>query len=94
MIIRNNSIDIIDSDGTASIYNGIGYWTDFSYQNEYAIRVEGDTIKNGFCVAKTDRINVEGWNSNNGGFFNNSCIEINIKTGINHADNSALIVEN
>ena len=89
----NNSIEIIDSDGTASIYNGIGYWTDFTYENEYAIRVEGNTIINGYCVAQTNRINVDGWNANEGGFYNNSCIEINIKSGINHAENDATIVE-
>lgn len=93
VLIKNNSIEIIDSDGTVSIYNGIGYWTDFTYENEYAIRVEGNTIVNGYCVAQTNRINVDGWNTNDGGFYDNSCIEINIKSGINHAENNAIVVE-
>jgi hypothetical protein len=92
--IRNNLIDIIDNDGSSSIYKGIGYWTNINYENEFSIRIEGNSIKNGYCIAQTGRINVDGWNANGGCFFGNSCLELIIKSGINHAENDALITEN
>lgn len=93
VLIKDNIIDMWDTDGTASIYNGIGYWTNTNYQNEYSIRVEGNTIYNGYCVAKNERINVDGFNANGGGFYNNTCLEIHIKSGIHYSDNNAVIVE-
>ena len=93
VVIKDNKIDIIGGDLTASIYNGIGYWTDTDYRNEFSIRIEGNTINNGYCIAKTSRINVDGFNANGGGFYNNTCLEIHIISDINHAGNTAKIVE-
>ena len=73
--------------------NGIGYWTDTDYRNEFSIRIEGNTINNGYCIAKTSRINVDGFNANGGGLYNNTCLEIHIISDINHAGNTAKIVE-
>jgi hypothetical protein len=93
VVIKDNKIDIIGGDSSASIYNGIGYWTDTDYRNEFSIRIEGNTIKNGYCIAKTGRINVDGFNANGGGFYNNTCLEIHIISDISHSGNTAKIVE-
>lgn len=93
VIIKDNKIDIIGGDSSASIYNGIGYWTDTDYRNEFSIRIEGNAINNGYCIAKTSRINVDGFNANGGGFYNNTCLEIHIISDISHSGNTAKIVE-
>ena len=93
VLIKNNVIEIIGGDQTASIYNGIGYWTDTEYRNEYSIRIDGNTITNGFCIVKTGKINVAGFNSEGGGIYNNACQEIHIRSGIHCSDNIAQIIE-
>lgn len=93
VMVKNNTIQIIGGDASVAIYNGIGYWTDTEYQNEYSIRIEGNIITNGYCVLKTAAINVDGFNANGGGLYNNACDGIHIKTGLHHLNNNASIVE-
>ena len=93
VLIKNNTIEILGGDHTASIYNGIGYWTDTNYQNEYSIRIDSNVIINGYCIMKTGRINVDGFNADGGGLYHNTCQEIHIKSGIHCIDNDATIIE-
>ena len=93
VVIKDNKINIWHNDGTAGIYLGIGYYTNANYQNEYSIRIEGNTITNGYCVAKNNKINADGFSTSGGGFYNNTCSEIHIKLGMSHSDNNATIVE-
>lgn len=93
VLIKDNQINIWHNDGTSGIYLGIGYYTNATYQNEYAIRVESNTITNGLCVAKNNKINETGFSTDGGGFFNNTCLEIHVKAGMHHSGNQAKVIE-
>ncbi len=92
VIVRRN---IINMEGESDyknnvLHNGIGYYTDFASVdgNEESIRIESNTINNGYVHLINARINTDRFNMNGGGVFNNIAEAYILKEGINHSGNT------
>ena len=92
VIIRRN---IINMEGEADyknnvLHNGIGYYTDFTSVdgNEESIRIESNTINNGYVHLINPRINTDKFNMNGGGVYNNKAEAYLLKKGISHSGNT------
>lgn len=92
VIIKDNTINIegpIDLENR-DLHGGIGYYTNFSTENgnEESIRIESNTINNGYIQIVHSRVNTTRFNLNEGGIYNNIAVAFFLKNGINNSGNT------
>lgn len=89
--ILSNTITCASYDGVPHIYDGIGFWRNYSTTDvaEYSIRIEGNTISRGAICLDNANIHTSDINANGGGVFNNTINTggISLKPGIAQSGN-------
>ncbi|MCD9610289.1 right-handed parallel beta-helix repeat-containing protein [Tenacibaculum maritimum] len=89
VIIQNNTITLKSGAMADNIYSGIGYWkntSDTSFYEE-SIKIEGNTLTNGFLNISSSHLNITKFNENGGGIYNNKAAKFSIPQGINASGN-------
>ncbi|MDB0599762.1 hypothetical protein PL373_01070 [Tenacibaculum maritimum] len=90
--IQNNIITLKSGAMADNIYNGIGYWKNTNKANYYekSIRIEGNTLINGFLNISGSHLNITKFNENGGGIYNNKAAKFSIPQGITESNNTTI----
>ncbi|MFL0067239.1 hypothetical protein V2605_00800, partial [Tenacibaculum maritimum] len=73
-------------------YSGIGYWKntgDTSFYEE-SIKIEGNTLTNGFLNISSSHLDTANFNKNGGGIRNNKAAKFSIPQGITKSNNTII----
>ncbi|CAA0186823.1 right-handed parallel beta-helix repeat-containing protein [Tenacibaculum maritimum] len=92
VVIVNNKINLKLNTKGNNIYSGIGYWKDTNDVNYYekSIRIEGNTLTNGFLNISASNLDTANFNENGGGIRNNTAAEFSIPSGIDQSNNTII----
>ncbi|CAA0197160.1 right-handed parallel beta-helix repeat-containing protein [Tenacibaculum maritimum] len=92
VVIVNNKINLKLNTKGNNIYSGIGYWKDTNDVNYYekSIRIEGNTLTNGFLNISASNLDTANFNENGGGIRNNTAAEFSIPSGIDQSNNTTI----
>ncbi|CAA0170019.1 Probable lipoprotein precursor [Tenacibaculum maritimum] len=92
VVIVNNKINLKLNTKGNNIYSGIGYWKDTNNVNYYekSIRIEGNTLTNGFLNISASNLDTANFNENGGGIRNNTAAEFSIPSGIDQSNNTTI----
>ncbi|CAA0141557.1 conserved exported hypothetical protein [Tenacibaculum maritimum] len=92
VVIVNNKINLKLNTKGNNIYSGIGYWKDTNDVNYYekSIRIEGNTLTNGFLNISSSHLDTANFNENGGGIRNNTAAEFSIPSGIDQSNNTII----
>ncbi|CAA0186743.1 right-handed parallel beta-helix repeat-containing protein [Tenacibaculum maritimum] len=89
VLIKDNTITLKSGAMADNIYSGIGYWkntSDTSFYEE-SIKIEGNTLANGFLNISSSHLNTANFNKNGGGIYNNKAAKFSTPQGINTSGN-------
>ncbi|CAA0171737.1 right-handed parallel beta-helix repeat-containing protein [Tenacibaculum maritimum] len=92
VIIQNNTITLKSGVVLNNTYSGIGYWKntgDTSFYEE-SIKIEGNTLTNGFLNISSSHLDTANFNKNGGGVRNNTAAEFSIPQGIIKSNNTII----
>ncbi|CAA0149122.1 Probable lipoprotein precursor [Tenacibaculum maritimum] len=90
--IQNNTITLKSGVVLNNTYSGIGYWKntgDTSFYEE-SIKIEGNTLTNGFLNISSSHLNTANFNKNGGGIYNNKAAKLFIPSGIDQSNNTII----
>ncbi|MFL0093228.1 right-handed parallel beta-helix repeat-containing protein [Tenacibaculum maritimum] len=92
VVIVNNKINLKLNTKGNNIYSGIGYWKDTNDVNYYekSIRIEGNTLTNGFLNISASNLDTANFNEKGGGIRNNTAAEFSIPQGIIKSNNTII----
>ncbi|MFL0087253.1 right-handed parallel beta-helix repeat-containing protein [Tenacibaculum maritimum] len=90
--IQNNTITLKSGVVLNNTYSGIGYWKntgDTSFYEE-SIKIEGNTLTNGFLNISSSHLDTANFNKNGGGIRNNKAAKFSIPQGITKSNNTTI----
>ncbi|MFL0132071.1 hypothetical protein, partial [Tenacibaculum maritimum] len=90
--IQNNTITLKSGVVLNNTYSGIGYWKntgDTSFYEE-SIKIEGNTLTNGFLNISSSHLDTANFNKNGGGIRNNKAAKFSIPQGITKSNNTII----